>query len=127
MVGPGHAEDECLHDKGGSRVRHPLHGMSVVSHTGSEKQMSRFVPPVHILKDTGRSQAAAAAAHTGRCGHRPRLGAQLASPFLSFVDSQGGSPRAVVQDGSQERQDVILMKTPPIGTGGAEKQQGRGV
>lgn len=55
----------------------------------------RIVPPMNILKDTGRSQAAAAAAHTGHCRHHPRLGAQLPNPLLSFVDSQGGSPRAV--------------------------------
>lgn len=67
--------------------------------------------PVDILKDTGRRVGLQErpAAHTGCCGHHPRLGAQLPNPFLSFMDSQGGSPRAVMRDGSKERQDVILM------------------
>lgn len=92
-----------------------------------------IVPPVDILKDTGRrvrlqeSQAAGAAAHTGRCGHHPRLGANYPTHFCLSWTVKGGSPRAVVRDGSKERLDVILMTTPPVRAGGAKKQQGHGV
>ena len=109
-----HAEDECLHGTGwgwgGIQSSSPSTWNECSTH-GERETNARIVPPVDILKDTGRRVGLQErpAAHTGCCGHHPRLGAQLPNPFLSFMDSQGGSPRAVMRDGSKERQDVILM------------------
>lgn len=114
---------------GGSRVRHPLHGMSV-PHTVSEKQSYH---PLTSWKTPA-----------GEWGcRRVRLQERLPTQDVAVTirgweptypthfclswTVKGGSPRAVVRDGSKERLDVILMTTPPVRAGGAKKQQGHGV
>lgn len=54
------------------------------THTERETN-ARLVPPSHILKDTGRSHAAAAAATRDAVVTVSGLGAQLPDPFLSCL------------------------------------------
>lgn len=113
-----HAEDECLHGHGESRVRHPLHGMSV-PHTVRNECQNRTTQehPERHWQESGCS------------GGKPsEAGSPTTQPVSVFRgQSRRKSKGSVVRDGSKERQDVILTKVPTVRAGGAKKQQGHRV